>query len=223
MTRRPLIADLFCGAGGAGMGLHRAGFDVVGFDIKKQPRYPFDFVQQDALTVDLPSFDAVWASPPCQAYTRLKARSQREHPQLIEATRFALVCSGLPYIMENVAGSPLNSPGVLCGSMFPQLLIRRHRLFESDIEMHFPDCNHNIRKPQFDVYEHYHWRKSRFVPVYGNGDKTKASHVWNQAMGIDWMTRKELTQAVPPAYSEYLGRQLIEALATPTDAQEAGR
>lgn len=195
------------------MGLHRAGFEVVGFDTVNQPRYPFEFHEQDALTVDLNGFDAVWASPPCQFATTMRARHQnREYPNLIVPTRELLEESFFrPYIIENVVGSPLIAPLLLCGSMFPELLVKRHRLFESRYHLEAPSlCDHDLPR-QFSVYEHGRWSLWRFVPVYGHGGG-KANQLGNQAMGIDWMTRAELTQAVPSVYSEYLGRQLMKAL-----------
>ncbi len=206
------IADLLCGGGGAGMGLHRAGFEVIGFDIKPQKNYPFEFHQGDALEVDLSGFDAVWASPPCQAYTMMRARhKERDYPDLVAPTRIFI--QSKPYIIENVIGAPLVEPIMLCGSMFPQLAVKRHRLFESSMSLLPPSlCQHSSRPFQYDVYEHGRWRKFRFVPVYGHGGKDKARHLWDSAMGIDWMNQRELAQAVPPAYSEYLGKQLIQSL-----------
>ena len=116
---RPLIADLFCGAGGGAMGLSRAGFRVVGFDIVKQPRYPFGFVQQDALTVDLEPFDAVWASPPCQRYSPIRLRRDRKgYPDLVSLTRFHISSAAKPYVIENVPGAPVRPDVTLCGEMF---------------------------------------------------------------------------------------------------------
>ena len=212
--------DLFCGAGGASMGLHRAGFEVVGIDISIQKHYPFKFIQGNALTADLSGYDFVWASPPCQAYTRmsrglLKSQGrQREHPKLIEATRAKLNAWGGPYIIENVSGAPLLNPIVLCGSSFG-LLVQRHRLFESNVMLMELQCEHGWQtkdKPSL----HRLQGRSRVVGCYGNG-RGKGDNValWSRAMGIDWMTRAEMSEAIPPAYSEFLGRQVIAALTPP--------
>ena len=208
------IADLFCGGGGAGMGLRRAGFEVVGFDINRQSNYPFEFHQQDALTVDLNGFDAIWASPPCQSYTRKSEHWGRgrvnkfEHPDLLSPTRDLLEASGLPYIIENVPGAPMQAQVMLCGSMFG-LKIRKHRLFEGNWSMPFPPatCLHD----------------GLYNPWQGKGrsaDKLRA------AIGIDWLPISggasraagytgDLFNAIPPAYSEYLGLRLIEQMGTP--------
>jgi hypothetical protein len=127
---RPRALDLFCGAGGASMGLHRAGFEVVGVDACPQPEYPFAFVQADALTFPLDGFAFVWASPPCQAFTAYKRRTDHVRPRrnLIPAVRARLAAAGVPYVIENVVGAPLRVPVMLCGSMFG-LDVQRHRLF----------------------------------------------------------------------------------------------
>lgn len=195
----PRIADLFCGAGGAGMGLQRAGFDVVGFDIVKQPRYPFAFVQQDALTVDLSGFDAVWASPPCQRWSRFTPIRRRiKHPDLILPSRVLLEASRLPWIIENVPLSPLRAKVVLNGAMFGSCLIRE-RLFESNVVL---------------VQPWYQPLPGAPLHFGGNseGRRVASKDELAAAMGIDWMTRYELSQAVPPAYSEFLGRHLLKGL-----------
>lgn len=137
-TVRPRALDLFCCAGGAGMGLHRAGFDVHGVDIAPQPNYPFGFTQGDALAQDLSGYDLVWASPPCQAHTPLKHRTGKEYECFIERTRAKLKAWGGPYIIENVMGAPLINPVMLCGAMFPGLRVYRHRIFESNIALTVP-------------------------------------------------------------------------------------
>jgi len=224
-----LAADLFCGAGGAGTGLHRAGFRVTGWDNRPQPRYPFKFRLGDALEADLSGFAFVWASPPCQRYTRmnrglLAAQGvAREYPDLVAVTRQKLKEWGGPYIIENVEGSPLENPTMLCGSAFG-LRVQRHRLFESNILLLGHECSHG--QWSYDLPSlHRLQGKSRVVGCYGNGrgagDNLKA---WREAMGIDWMTRKELAQAIPPDYSEFLARQVLATIkAANADLSESAR
>jgi len=231
-TSRPLLLDLFCGAGGAAMGYYRAGFDVVGVDIKPQPHYPFRFVQGDALNppVDLSRFDAIHASPPCQAHSALKSMwNAREHLDLIEPTRAMLEGSGLPYVIENVPGAPLKHLTVLCGTSFGlgvgDAELRRHRLFETSFCIGLvPPCAHYSRGRVIGFYGGHGRDRRRVKPatigVYGHGggsskrDGTRQFNVAErrEAMGIEWMTGAELSQAIPPAYTEFIGRQLLEAL-----------
>ena len=210
---RPRLLDLFSGAGGAAVGYHRAGFDVTGVDIKPQPRYPFKFVQADALEYVAEhghEFDFIHASPPCQkfsAYRRsMPERGDEHYVNLIPDTRAALIASGLPYVIENVPGAPLIEPMMLCGSSF-SLDVRRHRLFESNLFLLGQPCNHAWQTPRFD-------RGSRHIRP--NDRCTVAVGEWRiplklqqQAMGIDWMSVSELSQAIPPAYTEYIGEQLL--------------
>jgi DNA (cytosine-5)-methyltransferase 1 len=221
---RPRLLDLFCGAGGAAMGYHRAGFDVVGVDIERQPNYPFDFIWDDALeyfeqhlvhgAVDRPKFDAIHASPPCQAYSDLQKQNKREYVDLIAPTRDLLQESGWPYVIENVEGAPLRSPVVLCGTMFPGLRVLRHRLFETNWPLVPVDVSGCARHPLVFTHDKRkaHYGKldqdTSFVQVTGGGNCTIANKA--DAMGIDWMTGRELNEAIPPAYTEYIGRQLIE-------------
>lgn len=207
-------ADLFCGAGGAAMGLHRAGFDVTGWDIRPQPNYPFAFNLGDALAADLSGFDFVWASPPCQAHSNFRHmpnHSPGKHPDLIPATRAKLQASGLPWIIENVEGSPLVNPCTLCGSSFG-LLVQRHRLFESSMMLMELECEHGryvADKPSL----HRLQGVSRVVGCYGHArGKGDTVALWREAMGITWMSRRELSQAIPPAYTEFLGRQVMRSL-----------
>lgn len=195
--------DLFCGAGGASMGLHRAGFEVMGVDIEPQPSYPFEFAQMDALDVNPWSFDFVWASPPCQAFTAYKRRTAHVKPRrnLIPAVRKLLSDYGVPYVIENVPGAPLHASLMLCGSMFG-LDVRRHRIFETSFPVEQPQCAHHKQTGKFPQATN---RK--------NKRKTVEVGVWRiplavqrKAMGIDWMSVKELSQAIPPAYSEHIGR-----------------
>ena len=203
---RPRLLDLFCGAGGASMGYHRAGFDVTGVDIEPQPNYPFRFIQADALGELWTGFDAVHASPPCQAYSRLAAmHPEREYPELIEPARALLCALGVPYVIENVEGAPLHSPLMLCGSMFglgvERGYLRRHRLFECSFPTMGMSCQH----------------RGRAVGVYGHGGCSGKHRMLyapeaRAAMGIDWMNRDQLTQAIPPAYTEYVGGWLMRGL-----------
>ncbi len=225
---RPLALDLFCKAGGASMGLHRAGFDVVGVDIEFQKRYPFQFVQADALRppFDLRQFDFIWASPPCQAHTSMKTmHNAKEHPDLIPATRAMLRASGVPYAIENVVGAPLENYFQLCGTSFglgvEDADLQRHRWFETSWPIMFtPQCQHGARHTLGVYGGHIRNRKRRTIGVYGEGcrdsrrkmDRGVADFTVEQgkkAMGIDWMTIAELSQAIPPAYGEFIGKHAL--------------
>ncbi|MFZ2447260.1 MAG: hypothetical protein WAW37_12955 [Syntrophobacteraceae bacterium] len=214
------ILDAFCKAGGAGMGYHRAGFDVVGIDIEPQQRYPFEFHQGDAFEFILEhghEFDAIHVSPPCQKYTRMSTgllKSQgrdKNHPGLIEPVRELLIKTGKPYVIENVPGAPLRKPVILCGSSFG-LLVQRHRLFECSFFVMVPECIHG-RYVKDKPPLHRLVGKSRVVGCYGHGrGKGDDKALWSRAMGIEWMTREELSQAIPPAYTEWIGRQLMQKI-----------
>ncbi len=215
--KRPRLLDLFCGAGGAAMGYHRAGFEVVGVDRHAQPRYPFEFHQADAfkwMASHWREFDVIHASPPCQRYCRMyrgllqSQERAKDHPDLIAETRQALQGTGWPWVIENVEGSPLHCPVRLCGSSFG-LLVQRHRLFEASFLLFAPDCIHSRyaadKPPLHRLYGH-----SRVVGCYGHGrGKGDTVGLWSAAMGIDWMTRAELSQAIPPAYTLFIGKQLM--------------
>jgi len=194
------VLDLFCGAGGAAMGLHRAWPDaeIVGVDIKPQPRYPFKFVQADAMTYPLEGFDFIWASPMCQHHSWAARRWKKEWPNQIPAIRERLRAAGTPYVIENVVGAPLLDPTRLCGMMFA-LKVIRHRLFECSFAIntpHHPSCSGKIASGE-----------AYTVAGHGAESKSYRHQDWADAMGIDWMTKLELTQAIPPAYSEYIARQ----------------
>lgn len=202
------LLDLFCCAGGASEGYRRAGFEVVGVDISKQPYYPFEFIQADALMLSpsfLGRFDAIHASPPCQAYTLAQRIQGNSHPDLVPATRALLWSTGLPWIMENVEGSPLRNTVMLCGAMFSGLRVYRHRLFESNIALEVPPHPPHVaplRKMGRPPLE------GEFMHVVGNFSGVEKA---KEAMGINWMTRDDLREAIPPAYTEYLGVQLMAA------------
>lgn len=244
---KPRVLDLFCGAGGASRGLQLAGFHVTGVDIKPQPRYVGDeFVHGDALEHPLEGFDFIWASPPCQAFTKLRwMPDAKEHPNLIPATRARLIASGIPYAIENVEDAPLGESGyliMLCGTMFGlrtpdgTAYLQRHRLFETSFSIPLrPACQHGTAT--LGVYGgHIRDRCRTAISVVGAGSSkaTRAITVTGStpqtntvknrirrtfsiedarvAMGIDWMPMSALSQAIPPAYSEFIGRQIIESL-----------
>lgn len=208
---RPRLLDKFCGGGGAAMGYHRAGFEVVGVDQNPQPHYPFEFVLGDCLALDpewVAGFDAIHASPPCQHYSEAaKLHDNRDdHPDLIAPTRAALVASGRPWIIENVVGAPMRADLTLCGTMFG-LKIAKHRGFELSFPAFalLPPCDHS------EVYD----------PWHGPG---RTASRFREAMGIDWLpimggaSRKrgitgDLSNAIPPAFTEYLSGLLLAHLA----------
>lgn len=187
------------------MGYHRAGFDVVGVDISPMRDYPFEFHQADALEYLAEhgrEFDFIHASPPCQRYSAMQHiwKNKEEHPDLIVPTRRLLVKSGKPYVIENVVGSALINPIMLCGTMFG-LKIIRHRIFESN----FPVHNWTMTCSHTDVYDPWHSKNNK-----------KDANKFRAAMGIDWMKdsgggkrRGTLSQAIPPAYTEFIGRQFL--------------
>jgi DNA (cytosine-5)-methyltransferase 1 len=209
------LLDLYCKGGGAAMGYHQAGFEVVGIDIKKQKRFPFEFIQADALEVlqdlkYLRQFDVITASPPCQTHSitqhlRNAQGKTTDKIDLIPQTRAGLIASGKPYVIENVKGAPLRNPVKLCGSAFG-LKVRRERIFESNLKLVGTVCNHKAQ--------------GRPVGVYGsmrdnipNGGRTAHSiEEAREAMGIDWLLWGELVEAIPPVFTKYLGEQIIEQL-----------
>lgn len=216
---RPVLLDLFCCAGGAGVGYHRAGFDVVGVDVNPQPNYPLTFVHADALKLDpsfISKFDAIHASPPCQSYSVLAKRNGNadKWPRLIELVRSMLIQSGLPYVIENVQGAPLLAPVVLCGTMFPGLRVLRHRLFEANFEIVPPPHRKHPMVHTFDRRKSHFGKTDEwkdFVSVTGGGNCTLAAA--RDAMGIDWMTKGEINEAIPPAYTQLIGEQLLRHMA----------
>lgn len=209
------LLDLFCGVGGASVGYHQAGFEVYGVDLKHGKRYPFTYLKADVLDVlkdeeYINQFDVIHASPPCQTHSITKHLRNAQGKStskidLIPETRTALIASGKPYIIENVPGSPLINPIQLCGSSFG-LKVRRHRLFESNMPLVGSKCDHKAQ--------------GRPVGVYGSlndeipkGGKT-ASTIYEarKAMDMDWAIWTELVEAIPPAFTKYLGAQIANWL-----------
>lgn len=220
---KPRLLDLFCGAGGAAMGYHRAGFEVVGVDIKPQPHYPFEFHEADSLTYPLDGFDAVHASPPCQWYSDGTRAGKVGAQPLIDPMRRRLMGASVPWVIENVHGAAehMSAGLMLCGSMF-DLGVTRHRLFESPAYLWAPgthDCRHveDIRKLH-PVPEAWASRRTgshidRAYSVTGHSRGKGCLDFWRDLMGMPWaVTAHELTEAIPPAYTEWIGRQLLAAL-----------
>lgn len=221
------------------MGYARAGFEVVGVDIEPQKNYPFEFIQGDALDPAWLSyddrgshFDAIHASPPCQAYSITKHSHSKEHPELVDPVREALRSTGLPYVIENVVGAPLLSPITLCGAAFDlkaidtdgrPLVLKRHRLFESNLMLLAPACR----------CKEFRDLGVKIGGVYGGGSVdrahaenvrrggyTPAGDVRRALMGMEWTTINELSQAIPPAYTEFIGQQLLQHLNLGSPANE---
>ncbi len=219
VMRRPRAVDLFCGAGGASCGLFQAGFNVVGVDIEAQPNYPYEFWRGDAMETYLGGFDFIWASPPCHDHSRVTGRNRKANGWkgtgwMLKAT-IERMPKGAPWIVENVEGAswpPSVHRVMLCGSMFG-LDVRRHRWFASNIALLSPSCEHGRQAARFRTLDSR--RKGRMATVIGVHGHTNYAGEFDlrcQAMGIDWMTNQELAQAIPPAYSQYLGRQIIACL-----------
>jgi len=211
VSPQPRLLDLFCGAGGATKGYQRAGFYVVGVDIKPQPHYcGEDFVQTDALRfldefVVENMFDAIHASPPCQAFTKARKLQGNAHPNLIEAVRARLVAAGVPWVIENVEGAPLRNPALLCGTMFG-LRVYRHRLFETSFPVPFqmhPAHHRQQVKMGRPVQE------GDVIQVVGN---FSGADYARRAMDTPWMSKNEMREAIPPAYTEWIGKELLRVL-----------
>jgi DNA (cytosine-5)-methyltransferase 1 len=217
----PILLDLFCCQGGAGTGYTRAGFRVIGVDIEPQPRYPFEFVQADAMQVleylaeraepweGAPYPAAIHASPPCHDHVRTFV-AKNGTGWMLAATRERLTSIGVPWVIENVPGAPMRADYKLCGCMFGLPLLARERWFETSwngFEMR-PPCHHP---------EHPVTVTGNGIPSqswwYGRVDGYEYYRLCKEAMGIDWMTKAGLSQAIPPAYAEHIGRELIGHLA----------
>lgn len=219
--KRPKLLDTFCKAGGAGMGYYRAGFDIVSVDIEPQPNYPFEFIQADAIEYIKENghlYDITHASPPCQKYTPSTAQFRqkgKEYPDLVNSTRQALESTNKPYIIENVPGAPIRNDIVLTGESFGLKVIRKRHF-----ELSFFMLQHTLLPKKGSV------KNGDYVSVFGKAGLGKVKggntckfrkktirETWAYAMGIDWhMTDIELSEAIPPAYTEYIGKQAIEIL-----------
>jgi len=203
------MLDAFSGAGGCAAGYARAGFRVLGVDHRPQPRYPYEFVQADALDflarIDPADWDAIHASPPCQVYSRTRSLGRGDHPDLVAATRELLLATGLPYVIENVPGAPLRDFVVLEGQMFEGLRTQRKRWFETNWPLTVPFLRSPRPAPNAKMGRRP--KPGQWIHVVGNGGPSMG---WPDAMGIDWMTRDELSQAIPPAYTELIGSQLAD-------------
>lgn len=213
MRRKPRLLDLFCGAGGAGAGYASAGFEVVGIDRAPQPRYPFDFVESDvfeALPQMVADFDVIHASPPCQAHSAMRTmHNAKPHSDLIARVRQALQASGRLWVIENVVGAPLIDPILLCGTMFRLgclgAELRRHRLFEANFPIRRLDCAHGAEPSTIGVYGGHVRNRKRREGSHARGVADFTPGQGRAAMEIDWMTLAELSEAIPPAFTEYVG------------------
>jgi hypothetical protein len=216
MTRRPTLLDLCCCAGGASVGYDRAGFDVTGVDIVPRPRYPFTFIQADAIEYVRAhghEYDAIHASWPCQygaAITKgTNARLRDTYVDLLPAGREAMLATGRPYVIENPEARP---DLVLCGTQFG-LPILRHRRIEVHgwTPMAPPHTKHRGR---VRGWRHGTYHEGDYLAVYGKGGGKATVPEMQQAMGINWTdVHEELTEAIPPAYTQFLGEQLAAQLA----------
>lgn len=221
LTWRPLIFDGCCCAGGASEGYRRAGYIPFGFDIAPQPNYPYTFKRMDVLeALDKYShqFDAFHISPPCQSFTWASAKSRnlgKVYPSVdFDTLRAMLVATGKPYVIENVIGARkhLRNPLMLCGTMFG-LGVIRHRLFETNPPLYFAPapCAHIGSVPNGD-----------YVTVAGHGgDGRAALHLWKSAMDIGWMTKEEIVESIPPAYTQWIGGKLMPFVLGQVSIQEA--
>lgn len=220
--------DCYCGAGGATRGLQLAGFHVTGIDIKAQPRYVGDaFIQADATNppLDLRDFDFIWASPPCQHHTAMKTmHNAKPHLDLIPQTRDLLRWYGRPYCIENVEGAPLINPTRLCGTMFglgvDGVELRRHRIFETSFPMPQLRCNHDRGNAVIGIYGGHVRNRRRRVGSASRGVADFSVEDGHAAMQIDWMTLKELSESIPPAFSHFVAKAWLASRAIHSEAAE---
>ncbi len=223
VTMKPKLLDLFCGAGGASMGYSLAGFEVTGVDFVPQPNYPFEFIQYDLTNPDLEfdldlfGFDAIHASPPCQAYSTATTKLHRfKHPRLIEPIRELLQRQEVPSVIENVTTAPLNGP-VLCGSMFGLVTndfeLRRHRRFEAigwEWPALMPVCHHGQRPRVAGVYGGGGEDRSKAKRKGSRGGYTPDVETRRLLMQMPWATQAELAEAIPPAYTKFIGNRIMD-------------
>lgn len=211
--KKPLLLDLFCGQGGCSKGYQLAGFETVGVDLSPQKRYCGDkFIQTNAVEYldkiirsgEILQYQLIHASPPCQLFAQTRFLNTRKHENLIETIRTLLLTSGCHYVIENVVGAPLINPIMLCGAMFPDLMVYRHRLFETSFPIAAPEHPKHIH-PQNNMG--YKPKDGEFVYVVGHFIDVKYAR---KAMGISWMERNGLSQAIPPRYCEYVGREYLK-------------
>ncbi|WP_203217771.1 DNA cytosine methyltransferase [Nocardia terpenica] len=220
MTTKPRLLDLFCKQGGAGLGYHLAGFDVVGVDIEPQPQYPFEFRQADAIEFlkdHHTEFDAFHASPPCQAFSLTRNLGGREYADLLGSVRdaFRRLAGTRPWVIENVPGADLRNPVMVCGSMFYGLQVYRHRLFEASFPVTLPAHRvHYLPVTQMGRAS----KPGEIIQPVGNFIGTERAKA---AMGIDWMTREGLREAIPPAYTHLIGEQMLSHTNTRVPQQAA--
>ena len=217
LTSKSRLLDLFCGAGGASMGYAMAGFDVTGIDLKHGKRYPFTYIKGNVLdylnTEFLRQFDVIAASPPCQTFSATKHLRNAQGKStnkvnMIPEVRDALIASGVPYVIENVPNAPLIKPVQLCGSAFG-LKVRRHRLFESNLDITGTFCDHKNQGKPIGIYG------SMRDEIPNGGHTAKTMPEANAAMEIDWMIWGELVESIPPAYTHYLGKQISDIIHSP--------
>jgi DNA (cytosine-5)-methyltransferase 1 len=209
---KPRVLDLFCGAGGAAIGYHRAGFSVVGVDIEPQPNYPFCFLEGDALSVEFSSFDLIHASPPCQRWSTATP-NKKIHPDFLRPIQERLKNQEIPYIIENVVGAPLLNPILLCGLLFPELRVLRHRLFECSFDIPQPklDCENHPILYSNDKKSKYFGQLNEWTDYLGvYGGNHASINACRDAMGLYHTTRKELSEAIPPPYTQFIGEYFLK-------------
>jgi DNA (cytosine-5)-methyltransferase 1 len=219
--KKPKLLDCCCGAGGASVGYDRAGFDVTGVDLKPQKHYPFKFIQADVIaalrSTLVYEFDAIHVSPPCQAYSDMAKLTKRDYPRLIGPVRCELESIGIPYVIENVEGAPLINPVLLCGVerglRLGNYVLRRHRLFESNIPLFSPGCMcHKGDGITMAVYGGGNTYKPRTSRTRGGRPYKGTAEERRLIMGMPWATMAEINEAIPPAYSAFIGEQLMAHL-----------